>query len=182
MAAYGPINKTTFSTTEDGTVVRRMPNLFKFRDDPDAVAVMALEEYDEVTDKATKADIMYKDVVGPTPPVTTVPNAEEGLLVSLNHRGLVDLPYIATLYGAPVRQIIAELGDLIYQDPESGAWQTADAYLSGNVRAKLAAAEQRRRRLCPQYGGSPRRAAGGRAARRHRRQSGRALDTGRRYP
>jgi len=142
VAAYGPINKTTFSTTEDGTVVRRMPNLFKFRDDPDAVAVMALEEYDEVTGKATKADIMYKDVVGPTPPVTTVPNAEEGLLVSLNHRGMVDLPYIATLYGAPVPQIIAELGDLIYQDPESAAWQTADEYLSGNVRAKLAAAEQ----------------------------------------
>jgi N12 class adenine-specific DNA methylase len=40
-----------------------------------------------------------------------------------------------------VRQIIAELGDLIYQDPDTGAWQTADAYLSGNVRAKLATAE-----------------------------------------
>ena len=43
---------------------------------------------------------------------------------------------------APVRQIIAELGDLIYQDPDTQAWQTADAYLSGNVRAKLAAAER----------------------------------------
>ena len=33
--------------------------------------------------------------------------------------------------------MIAELGDLIYQDPESKAWQTADEYLSGNVREKL---------------------------------------------
>src|SRR5206468_3927683 len=45
------------------------------------------------------------------------------------------------LYGAPVRQIIAELGDLIYQDPDTQVWYTADVYLSGNVRAKLAAAE-----------------------------------------
>src|SRR5262249_53902061 len=38
-------------------------------------------------------------------------------------------------------QVIAELGDLIFHDPESRSWQTADAYLSGNVRAKLKAAE-----------------------------------------
>ena len=41
-----------------------------------------------------------------------------------------------------VRQIIAELGDLLYQDPDSQEWQTADAYLSGNVRTKLVAAER----------------------------------------
>ncbi len=85
---------------------------------------------------------MPKDVVGKTPPVTHVRSAEEGLLVSLNQRGTVDLPFIATLYGKPEEQVIAELGDLIFHDPESKAWQTADAYLSGNVRAKLAAAER----------------------------------------
>ena len=60
---------------------------------------------------------------------------------SLNQRGTVDLPYIATLYGKPENQVIAELGDLIFRDPEAKTWQTADAYLSGNVRAKLADAE-----------------------------------------
>ena len=104
VSQYGPINKTTLSTKEDGTTVRRMPNLVKFRDDPDAMLVMSLEEYDEATDKAKKADIMRKDVVGRSPPVTAVRNAEEGLLVSLNHRGRVDLPYIASLYsGSPRR-------------------------------------------------------------------------------
>ena len=44
--------------------------------------------------------------------------------------------------GKPEQEIIAELGDLIYRDPELRNWQTADAYLSGNVRAKLAAAEK----------------------------------------
>jgi N12 class adenine-specific DNA methylase len=147
---YGPVNKTTLATTTDGTTIRRLPNLVTFRDDPDAMLVMALEHYDERTGTATKAAIMLHDVVGRRPPITTVQSAEEGLLVSLDQRGIVDLPFIATLYEAPVRQIIAALGDpgsspgqaLIYQDPETQVWQTADVYLSGNVRAKLAAAER----------------------------------------
>jgi len=141
VGAYGPINKTSLGETKDGTVIRRMPNLVKFKEDPDAMLVMSLENYDEVTAKATKAAIMTRDVVGKTPPVTQVRSAEEGLLVSLNQRGTVDLPYIANLYGKPEQQVIDELGDLIFHDPESKSWQTADAYLSGNVRSKLAAAE-----------------------------------------
>ncbi len=139
--AYGPINKTTFTETKTGTI-RRMPNLVKFREDPDAMLVMSLEEYDEATGRAEKAAIMRKDVVGPKPPITHVTSAEEGLLVSLNDRGAIELPYIARLYGKPEQTVIAELGDLIYRDPESKAWETADAYLSGNVRAKLVTAEK----------------------------------------
>ena len=141
-ATYGPINKTTFGETAEGGVIRRMPNLVKFREDPDAMLVMSLEDYDEVTGKAAKAAIMNRDVVGKKPPTTHVASAEEGLLVSLDQRGAVDLPFIATLYGKPEEQVIAELSDLVFCDPESKAWQTADAYLSGNVRAKLAAAER----------------------------------------
>jgi N12 class adenine-specific DNA methylase len=144
---YGPINKTTFGETADGSIIRRMPNLVKFKEDPDAMLVMSLEDYDEVTGQATKAAIMLTDVVGRTPPVTQVQSAEEGLLVSLNQRGTVDLSTIAMLYGKPQEQIIAELGDLIYFDPGTKSWQTADVYLSGNVRNKLALAE----RAGPEY-------------------------------
>jgi N12 class adenine-specific DNA methylase len=140
-STYGPINKTTFGENSDGTIIRRMPNLVKFKEDPDAMLVMSLEEYDEVSGKATKAAIMRKDVVGRTSPITSVKSAEEGLLVSLNHRGTVDLAYISTLYGKSEKEIIEELGDLIYLDPVTKTWQTADDYLSGNVRVKLAAAE-----------------------------------------
>jgi N12 class adenine-specific DNA methylase len=140
-SAYGPINKTTFGETADGAVIRRMPNLVKFREDPDAMLVMSLEEYDEITGRAVKSPIMHRDVVGRTPPVTKVASAEEGLLVSLNRKGCVDLPFIAELYGKPEGQIIDELGDLIFRDPESGGWQTADMYLSGNVREKLKRAQ-----------------------------------------
>jgi N12 class adenine-specific DNA methylase len=146
-STYGPINKTTFGETADGSVIRRMPNIVKFKEDPDAMLVMSLEDYDEATGKAAKAAIMTKDVVGKTPPITQVRSAEEGLLVSLNQRGAVDLPFIGELYGKQKAQIVAELGDLIFPDPQSRTWQTADAYLSGNVRAKLAAAES----AGPQY-------------------------------
>ena len=146
-SVYGPINKTTFGETKDGTAIRRMPNIALFKQDPDAMLVMSLEDYDEVTGKAAKAAIMSRDVVGKIPPITHVRSAEEGLLVSLNQHGTVDLPFIATLYGKPEDKIIAELSDLIFHDPEAKEWQTADAYLSGNVRTKLATAE----RAGPEY-------------------------------
>ena len=141
VAANGPVNKTTFTQAANGGVVRRTPNLVKFKEDPDAMLVVALEEYDEVAGGAAKAAILSRDVVGPKTPVTHVATAEAGLLTSLDHKGEVDLPYIARLYGKPEQAVVAELGDLVYHAPESGRWETADAYLSGNVRAKLAAAE-----------------------------------------
>src|SRR6266481_1056574 len=104
VVTYGPINKTTFGETAEGGVIRRMPNLVKFREDPDAMLVMSLEEYDEATGKATKAAIMKKDVVGKNPPITSVKSAEEGLLVSLDQRGAVDLPFITGLYDKPENQ------------------------------------------------------------------------------
>ena len=156
VSRYGPINTTTRHTREDGTVVRRLPNLVTFRDDPDAMLVMSLEAYDEDTDTARKADIMQRDVVGRVPPVTEVGSAEDGLLVSLNQRGTCR----PALYRLPVsrprsRRSSTELGDLIYQDPASGDWQTADQYLSGNVRAKLTS--RRGRRPDPQRRGAARR-------------------------
>src|SRR5581483_5003656 len=64
------------------------------------------------------------------------------LLVSLDRTGAVDLALIARLYGKDEKAVVAELGDLVYRDPETRRWATADEYLSGNVRAKLAAAER----------------------------------------
>ena len=89
-----------------------------------------------------RAPILLRDVVGKSPPITAVGSAEEGLLVSLDRTGGIDMELIARLYGKPEQTVIAELNDLIYRDPQTQAWQTADAYLSGNVRDKLKAAEQ----------------------------------------
>lgn len=139
---YGPINKTTFSETTSGSVIRRMPNMVRFREDPDAMLVMSLEDYDEVTGKANRASIFERDVVGPKRSIEHVDSAEAGLLASLDHTGKVDLEYIASIYGKPETTIIAELGDLIFMNPTTREFETADVYLSGNVREKLAIAER----------------------------------------
>ena len=97
-----------------------MPNLGQFREGPDAMLVMSLEEYDEVTGEAKKAPILLKDVVESAPPPSPpfLP-AEEGLLVSLDQEGHVDLPFIARLYDKSEEAVIEELGELIYKDPET---------------------------------------------------------------
>lgn len=138
--SYGPINKTTLGKNAQGVEIRRMPNLARFRDDPDAVLVMSLEIYEEADGTAKKAPIMRQDVVGRAEPVTQVDAAEKGLLVSLNERGMVDLDLISRLYGRDEHAVVAELGDLLFHDPETERHVTRDEYLSGNVRAKLAAA------------------------------------------
>ena len=48
--------------------------------------------------------------------------------------------HVAELLHGDENAVIDELGDAIFRDPENGSWLTADAYLSGAVRSKLAAA------------------------------------------
>ena len=134
---YGPINKTTFSERQDGTVVRRMPNLLRFNTDPDVYLVMALELYDERTGKAKPAAIMERDVVTPLRPATSVDTAKDGLLACLNELGRVDLAYIHSLYARSEEEIVGELGELIFFDPALETHVPADEYLSGDVRSKL---------------------------------------------
>ena len=183
VGAYGPINKTTFGETADGSVIRRMPNLVKFREDPDAMLVMSLEEYDEVTGKAAKAAIMHEGRGGqearPSPPS---PAPRKGCWSPSTSAARSICPSSPRSTASPRTQVIAELGDLIYHDPETKTWQTADAYLSGNVRAEARRGRARRPGLRPQRRGPASRAARGRAARRHRRQPRSAVDTRARHP
>ena len=81
-------------------------------------------------------------MVGKTPPVTHG-RQRRGRAAGLARPAAArsTCPSSPRSTASPRSQVIAELGDLIYRDPESKTWQTADAYLSGNVRAKLAAAE-----------------------------------------
>lgn len=59
----------------------------------------------------------------------------------LNERGHVDIDHIAELLHSDPADVVDELGEAIFRDPADGSWQTADGYLSGAVRTKLAAAQ-----------------------------------------
>jgi N12 class adenine-specific DNA methylase/adenine-specific DNA methylase len=142
---FGPINFTTVSTTEDeetGDVreTHRRPNLQPFLDDPDCWLVASIEDYDLETNTAKPGPVFTERVIAP-PPVPVITSAADALAVVLNERGHVDADHIAELLHRDVADVIDELGQAIFRDPTSGSWQTADAYLSGAVRSKLAAAE-----------------------------------------
>lgn len=143
--AFGPVNFTTVSTSEDpetGEVreTHRRPNLQPFLDDPDCWLVASIEDYDLETNTARPGPIFTDRVIAP-PTAPIISCAADALAVVLNERGHVDVDHIAELLHADSNAVIAELGDAIFADPETGAWQTADAYLSGQVRDKLKAAE-----------------------------------------
>ncbi|MDE5443149.1 N-6 DNA methylase [Bradyrhizobium sp. CSA207] len=143
--AFGPINTTVVSTTEDPETsevreTHRRPNLQPFLDDPDCWLVASIEDYDLESDTARPGPIFTERVIAPpAPPIIT--SAADALAVVLNERGHVDPDHIAELVHRDAVDVIAELGSAIFRDPADGSWQTADAYLSGAVRSKLAAAE-----------------------------------------
>lgn len=142
---FGPINFTTVSTTQDeesGEVreTHRRPNLQPFIDDPDCWLVASIEDYDLDTNAAKPGPIFSERVIAP-PPAPVITSALDALAVVLNERGDVDPDHIAELLHRDADDVIEELGDAIYRDPANGSWQTADAYLSGAVRSKLATAE-----------------------------------------
>lgn len=78
---------------------------------------------------------------------TFAESVADGLIYSLNDRQCVDIEYIASITGRSPEGVIKELRGAVYQDPELwgedpyGGWVTADEYLSGNLLAKLRAAE-----------------------------------------
>ncbi|TYR35495.1 N-6 DNA methylase [Mesorhizobium microcysteis] len=139
---FGPVNSTTLSLKEDletGKTHRR-PNLQPFLDDPDCWLVASIEDYDLETNTARPGPIFTERVIAPLlAPV--IASAADALAVVLNERGHVDIDHIAELMHADVDTVIAELADAVFSDPETGSWQTADAYLSGKVRDKLKAAQ-----------------------------------------
>lgn len=120
----------------------RRPTLGGFRNDPDYLAVMALEVFDQDTNTARPATILLRRIHLPPEPVTSADSPEAAVLVSMGERGYVDLGRVAGLLGLDGEAEAEEtLGDLVYRDPEAGGTVTdARSYLSGNVHRKLIAA------------------------------------------
>lgn len=103
-----------------------------------------------------KADIFTKRTIQRPHIITSVNTSVEALVVSIGEKACVDLGYMASLMGGSekIPQIVEDLKGIIFKDPTTGCfdleaqdgiywaqgWQTADEYLSGNVREKLAIA------------------------------------------
>ena len=132
-------------------------NRLAFRQDSSYPLLCSLEVLDEEGNLKRKADMFTKRTIQHRQPVTSVDTAVEALGVSIGERACVDLGFMASLMGGgdKIPQIISDLKGIIFKDPDSGpaviseentdwhkGWQTADEYLSGDVRRKLEKAKK----------------------------------------
>ncbi len=111
-----------------------------FSSDPDQPLLLSLEIYDADTRRAQKTAIFARRTLERHKPAEHVETAAEALAISLNETGKIHWPLMEKLTGHSSRQLQRELDSLVYRNPE-GEWETADHYLSGDVRAKLRTAE-----------------------------------------
>ena len=148
-ASQAKLNYAYDAFTAKYGLINDKKNARLFDDDSSYYLLCSLENLDENKNLKSKADMFTKRTIRPERVVTSVDTPSEALAVSIGEHGKVDLPYIADLLGTPgnYERITTELSGVIFKepaadadDPEAG-WQTADEYLSGNVRDKLRMAQ-----------------------------------------
>ncbi|GAA2224127.1 helicase-related protein [Micromonospora olivasterospora] len=136
--ATGELETILDEETGQPKLYRNYPQLAGFRGiDPHAATVFALENFNDDTRTATKADIFSKRVILPRAPRLGADSPEDALAICLDDHGAVLLPEIARLLGVDESEAREALGELVYDDPGTGRLVEAAAYLSDNVRAKL---------------------------------------------
>jgi N12 class adenine-specific DNA methylase/adenine-specific DNA methylase len=148
-ASQAKLNAAYDAFTAKYGLINDKKNARLFDDDSSYYLLCSLENLDENKNLKSKADMFTKRTIRPERVVTSVDTPSEALAVSIGEHGKVDLPYMAELLGTPgeYRRITTELSGVIFKDPSADAdepeagWQTADEYLSGNVRNKLRMAQ-----------------------------------------
>ena len=112
-------------------------NNMAFSDDSAYCLLCSLEVIDENGNLGRKADMFTKRTIRQQSVVTSVDTATEALAVSLSEKAKVDMPYMAELTGKTEEQLAEELTGVIFLNPTTKQYETADEYLSGDVRWKL---------------------------------------------
>ena len=124
-------------------------NILAFSDDDQFPLLRSIE--DERKDKSgwDKSAIFHKATIRPFREVNHADTAEDALHICLNRKLRVDLSYMSFLTGKEPGELVAELGDRIYLNPQKyygnpdEGWELAEEYLSGHVRDKLLYARQK---------------------------------------
>lgn len=117
-------------------------NRLAFDRDSSYYLLCSLEILDDNGKLQRKADMFTKRTIKQHKTVTSVDTASEALTVSIGELAKVDLPFMSRITGKTEQELIKELYGVIYKDPAKNTWQTADEYLSGNVRRKLRQAKK----------------------------------------
>lgn len=112
-------------------------NRLAFDRDSSYYLLCSLEILDDNGKLQRKADMFSKRTIKQHKTITSVDTASEALTVCIGELAKVDLPFMSRITGKTEPELIKELHGVIYKDPAKNTWQTADEYLSGNVRRKL---------------------------------------------
>ena len=122
-------------------MINSQTNKRAFNQDSSYCLLCSLEKLDNEGNFKGKADMFTKRTIKKAEVVTSVDTASEALAVSLSEKARVDLDYMAELTGKDVDTVKEKLTGIIFQNPLTDQWETADEYLSGNVRDKLETAK-----------------------------------------
>lgn len=98
------------------------------------------EEKELYKSEYKKADIFTKNTINPISLIEKVDNSNDALLLSLAEKLEVDFEYMSKISDIPEEQLVEELSSsgLIFQNPDNDMkWESADEYLTGNIREKL---------------------------------------------
>jgi N12 class adenine-specific DNA methylase len=118
-----------------------------FSQDADFTLLLSLENYDSLTQTATKADIFTKRTICKYVRPEFVEDSIEALYISKNETGKIDIKLIEKLTNKSFETIIYELSRIIYLNPALACddkyigWEMSNEYLSGNVKEKLRIAQ-----------------------------------------
>ena len=137
------LNELYDNFTAKHGLINSRGNALAFADDSSYYLLCSLEVLDEDNNLKRKADMFTKRTIKPSEVVTSVDTASEALAVSIAEKAKVDMPYMSQLTGKTEEELASDLRGVIYMDfnrkPDgSYTWRTADDFLSGNVREKLA--------------------------------------------
>lgn len=134
-------------------LINSQTNKRAFNQDSSYCLLCSLERLDEEGRFKGKADMFTRRTIKKAEAVTSVDTPTEALAVCLSEKAKVDLDYMADLlmddkgymdgeaYGKMLDKITEELAGVIFKNPVTDKWETADEYLSGNVRDKLETAK-----------------------------------------
>ena len=103
--------------------------------------LLTLEKEFDKDKLIAKSDIFTKRTVRPSKPIEHVDTALEALAISMAETAKVDLAYMSKLTDMSQEMLISELKYEIFLVPNTGEYQSASEYLSGDIRQKLDVAE-----------------------------------------
>jgi N12 class adenine-specific DNA methylase len=145
-AAQSKLNRLYDNFTKKYGLINSRGNSMAFSQDSAYCLLCSLEVLDENGELERKADMFTKRTIKAHVPITRVDTATEALAASMGEKARVDLAYMSELTGMSEDALKTELEGVIFlniggAESQDKTYVTADEYLSGNIREKLAQAK-----------------------------------------